>query len=488
MSQPRLRLVPGGSNARPAVRGPLPGPPSIVMTDFDLAAHGYVRQEWLLSGWATRLVPEGRFGSDGRWRARQSSPRPYTTRLVVVRPTAPARFDGTVAVEWLNVSSGRDMAPEWIYLHRQLLRSGGVWVGVSAQKAGIDGSLLARGHLRHADPLRYADLEHPGDAFAYDIFAQAAQVIRRPGGPLRPLRPTTLIGMGASQSAMFLLTYVNAVDPLSSANGGSYDGFLLHGRGVRGAWLDGRLWDPLRALSDSLARPSLSGHRIRADVRVPVLTVQSETDVVLLGGRFARQPDDRRHRLWEIAGAAHFDTYALQAGSRDDGRRSTAELATQLRPTTSPAGLRTSAPVNGGPQQHYVLQAGYAALIRWARGGEPPPTAAPLTTRRLQPLRLERDRYGIARGGVRTPFVDIPTATYSGLGQLVPGFGILAGTTHAHAGCELQSRYPGGEAQYVREFATATARAVTAGHLLAEDAGEIIELGTLAWRDAVEGS
>ena len=47
--------------------------------------------------------------------------------------------------------------------------------------------------------------------------------------------------------------------------------------------------------------------RIRDDVRVPVLTIQSETDVIKLGGIGARQPDAERLRLWEVAGAAHFD-------------------------------------------------------------------------------------------------------------------------------------------------------------------------------------
>ncbi len=48
-------------------------------------------------------------------------------------------FNGTVVVEWLNVSGGGDGSPDWFFLHRHLMREGVAWVGVSAQKAGIDG-------------------------------------------------------------------------------------------------------------------------------------------------------------------------------------------------------------------------------------------------------------------------------------------------------------------------------------------------------------
>ena len=33
---------------------------------------------------------------------------PYRTRIVVVRPQDPTQFNGTVVLEWLNVSSGFD--------------------------------------------------------------------------------------------------------------------------------------------------------------------------------------------------------------------------------------------------------------------------------------------------------------------------------------------------------------------------------------------
>jgi len=457
----------------------LPGAPVLDLGSVDLARSGYVREEWLISGRARSWVTSGRPTPDGRWTARPAEEADYRTRLVVVRPLDPAAASGTVLLEWLNVSGGLDVPTDWFYVHRHLLRSGATWVGVSAQRAGISGGGLKEGrHLTVADPDRYHSLSHPGDAYAYDIFSQAAASLRAGDqGPLAGVPVSTVLAVGESQSAIYLTTYANAIDPHDRL----VDGFLLHGRGARGAWVDGTLWDARRLVTENLGRlAALSGHRIREDVRVPVITVQSETDVALLGSALARQPDSDRFRLWEIAGAAHFDTYGLRAGRVDDGSLTPQDLHEELRPTTDPRGYRAPRPVNSGPQQHYVLQAAVDHLRRWATGGAPPPEAARLS-RPSVPVGLARDEWGVARGGVRTPWVDVPAAVLSGLGQPVAGFGILFGTTKALPPQVLARRYPGGRRDFEKQFDAATDRAVGAGFLLAEDAEEISALGRCGW-------
>jgi hypothetical protein len=106
---------------------------------------------------------------------------------------------------------------------------------VSAQKAGIDGGgLLDSGqHLKNVAPERCAALSHPGDAYAFDIFSQAGAALRTGAGPLANLALETLLAVGESQSAMFLVTDVNAVDPRARI----HDGFVIHGRGARRARL-----------------------------------------------------------------------------------------------------------------------------------------------------------------------------------------------------------------------------------------------------------
>jgi hypothetical protein len=132
-------------------------------TSYDLAQVGYRQTEFFLSGTATAYAPAGPLTVDGRWKVRPSSHAPFTTRIVVDRPTA-RRFNGTVVVEWLNVSGGVDASPDWIQMHDELIRSGYAWVGVSAQKVGLDALKNPSDAAMPGDPVRYAPLQHPGDS------------------------------------------------------------------------------------------------------------------------------------------------------------------------------------------------------------------------------------------------------------------------------------------------------------------------------------
>ena len=171
---------------------------------------------------------------------------------------------------------------------------------------------------------------------------------------------------------------------------------------------------------------------------MPVLTVQSETDVTLLGGGRARQEDTGLFRLWEMAGAAHFDTYGLNAAFQDDGSKSAADLQGMV---SAPSGFQAAgdAPFNSGWQQHYVMQAAAAALEAWARHGGTPPSLPRLEAVDDEATDLRRDELGIAVGGLRTPWVDAPVACLSGQRQQSDGFpfGFLFGETHPFSADQL---------------------------------------------------
>ena len=86
--------------------------------------------------------------------------------MVVVRPRDPATFNGTVIVQWNNVSAGES----FIQGNRaaQMLQDGFALVGVSAQRVGVEGpsaELAALGmvspSLKGNDPERYGDLAAP---------------------------------------------------------------------------------------------------------------------------------------------------------------------------------------------------------------------------------------------------------------------------------------------------------------------------------------
>src|SRR6266702_1573704 len=388
--------------------GPVQGQPGLIMTGFDLGRVGYMVQEFFLEGTAACFKPAWPTGENGYWQVTPSGRAPFATRLVVCRPADPGDFTGTVVLEWLNVSAGFDAPAHFLLTHRQLVRAGWAWVGVSAQRAGIEGGSIfdAAGEqpddasraimlpaLKASDPARYGGLLHPGDSFSFDIFSRAARAVRD-GGILGPLSAGCLLAAGQSQSAIHLVTYVNAVAPTVPPVA-ACDGYLIGSRAGIAA--------PLAGWNGRIRTEGPDGVRVRTDGRAPVLTVQTETDVTgVLAGVAARQPDDDRFRWWEIAGAAHADTYVLGTTFDDSGELPPAELARLMAPTAEPLGIRCAVPVNSGPQHHYIAQAAIMHLDRWARGGPAPPCSPRLETDPDDPMRLVTDESGIASGGIRT--------------------------------------------------------------------------------------
>lgn len=167
-----------------------------------LAETGYVEEEFYLSGRADAYGPDGEKAADDV---------PYTTRIIVRRPSNPARFNGTVLTEWQNVSAGYDLDALWA--PDQITRAGYAWVGVSAQRVGVD-------QIRGWSPARYGHLDVTGqgrftaDEMSYDVYAQAAAALRAgTGRVLGPLRARTLLGIGASQSAGRMTVYYDRVLP-----------------------------------------------------------------------------------------------------------------------------------------------------------------------------------------------------------------------------------------------------------------------------------
>jgi len=451
--------------ALPAIEGPVRGgngSPWVQSTSIDLGALGYRTDEYFLSGTARSYAAVGELGEDGDWQLEADGSAAYRTRIVVYRPRDEADFNGSVMVEWLNVSGGLDTAPDWTSGHTELIRAGWAWVGVSAQSTGIEGGGANTGFgglgdlsLKGFDAERYGTLDHPGDEFSYDMFSQVGRVLTEGGDgevdPLGGLSPQRLIAAGESQSAFRLVTHINGVDPLVPI----YDGFLVHSRGGDAA--------PLGAQAGLDADATV---RIRSDVRVPVLTFQTETDILDLSSINSRQDDSERLRLWEVPGTAHADLYSLWAGTTDAGDDpSMADVVVTNEPI--PGIVMCDEPINAGPQ-HFVLNAAIAALDAWVRDGTPPPMADRIDVEGEPPM-LSVDAHGNVTGGIRTPHTDVPTAVLSGTGQTPGGFCGLFGTTVAFDADKLASLYADRD-DYATRVAAAADEAVAAGFLLESDA------------------
>ena len=67
---------------------------------------------------------------------------PYKTRITVRRPVDPAKFNGTVLVEWFNVTDNFDGEYFWVQAQQDIVRQGYAYIGVSAQDNGISNANL----------------------------------------------------------------------------------------------------------------------------------------------------------------------------------------------------------------------------------------------------------------------------------------------------------------------------------------------------------
>jgi hypothetical protein len=424
------------------------GVPVAITTAFDLGSVGYQQSEFVLSGTANAYSPVGTMGNDGRWTVQPTSQAPFTTRVIVHRPADPKKFNGTVFVEWLNVSIGGDVGVDWGFGHNELIRRGYAWVGVSAQAVGVNSA-------KAGDPARYAALNHPGDSYSYDMFTQAGQAVRDQAATLLGgLKPKRLIASGESQSAGRMVTYINAIHPLAHV----YQGFLVHSRGGGGSPLS---QTPLAAI------PTPNPAIIRTDNPSPTIVLQSETDV----NEGARQDDSPTFRLWEMAGTSHVDAYSVGIGLGDkgDGSGDKAMFDAMRNPPVAGCG----APVNTGPS-HWLVQTAMRRLNQWVRYGTPPATAPRIEVTSFAPRTYARDANGNVIGGIRTPHVDAPVAVVTDQGQ--SGSGLicrLVGATFPFDATKLSALYKSHD-QFVNKWHAATRRAVRAGFLLAVDARGLI--------------
>jgi hypothetical protein len=473
------------SAASPTVTGPVTGTGAILppnLNGFDLAQVGYQQSEYFLTGTANAYTPTAPLTSNGMWSvapgtAPSAPPAAYKTRAVVYRPTDPNAFNGTVIVEWLNVSGGLDANPDWTQTHNELIRDGFAWVGVSAQAQGVNQLKCATNAPPSlacpapGDPGRYGTLVHPGDSYSYDIFSQAGQAIRDSAATiLGGLSPQKLIAAGESQSAGRMVTYIDAVHPLVHV----YDGFLVHSRGAAGAPLS---QSPLA----NVAAPSPT--LIRTDLDVPVFTFQTESDVA--GGFAARQPDTNLFRQWEAAGTSHFDTYGLLIGPSDtgDGQGAVANLAAMQNPThqPGPGGSCTLAINTGGA--HWLLNSAIYWLNQWVTNGTPPPIGQPLQIQSTSPFVYAKDANGNTLGGVRTPQVDAPIAVLGGIGNTpdasqppspISAFCRLFGSTVPFSPDQLAALYKN-HGQFVSAWGQATKNLVKSGFVLQADENELTQ-------------
>ncbi len=418
----------------------------------DLAAAGYVEEERFVEGEATAYRPTAEFGPDGLWAVEPAGSAPFRTRILVQRPVDPTRFNGTVVVGWNNVTAGYELLAEL----PSILEEGYAYVQASVQAVGIDGVGTEPHGLRAWDPDRYGSLRHPGDRFSYGIFTACAQAVgrHRPSGPSDPLaglQVEQVLALGASQSAARLATYINAVQPLTSA----FDGFLVLIHFGSGASIDDD-----QVFDANAPRPApvfRTRTRIRDDLEARIMVVNSETET--LAYYPARQPDSDRFCFWEVAGASH-----VSASQRARRAAKCERDGVPMRESLHEPSHISYVPAASAALDH---------LRRWAAGGPPPPSQPPIAVLATDPPTIERDEHGNARGGVRLPGIEVPIAHNTGIS---PETG-LAGLDGLHEPFtrEVLVALYGDRNGYLTRFEAAAKAAVAAGVLRPSEADTLVD-------------
>ncbi len=388
LAVPAIAAVPNPLVTGPIPQSAVPGDPShdyiFFSSNHDLAGHGYVEEEFFIQGTANRYTTPNQTNPDATSTGTIiSSGNPYKTRMVVRRPVDPSKFNGVVLVEWYNVTNNFDAENVWFFNWENIMRSGYVWVGVSAQRVGVNA-------LKAWSP-RYSTLDVTlgntlnDDSLSYDIYSQAGQALDSPVGvdPLNGLVPKMIIATSESQSSQRLAIYANSIQVLTNL----YDGMLML---------------------------STIGQRIRQDLAIPVFKVLTEFDVTGFNEANVRQGDTAMFRTWEVAGTSHVDQHLRDSREplelRDNG---VSTEAMNLDPPP-PVGCGIK-PVGTRVPTTYVLASAYDKLVQWVQKGTPPPTAARIQIATFgNPSIPVRNALGLAQGGIQLSQLAVPTRINSG--------------------------------------------------------------------------
>lgn len=374
-----------------------------------LALQGYVEEEFLVSGLANVYD----------WPASgaviRTADAPYATRVLVRRPASGERFSGRVVVEMLNPSNLFDLNIGWAIHHDEIVRQGDAWVGITAKPVAV-ATLKAFDAKRYsalnwANPLATNDsrnCEVSGDStkstengLVWDIHTQVAKWLRSTdaSNPFRygnrTSRAARLYGWGYSQTGGFLFTYINAIQPLVVARDGRspFDGYIV---GMLGGP------SPINQCAERI--PAGDPRRPIRNAGVPVVHVMSQSDY--LGWAPNRREDSDtpgdRYRHYDLAGAGHATPDELWFAARSE------DILKGSR--TPPA-----QDCDQGPRSRFPSWVAYNAIYRnlkaWVEDGVPPP---PSRNIEVADGKGVVDSYGNVKGGVRSPFLDVPTSTWNG--------------------------------------------------------------------------
>jgi hypothetical protein len=329
-----------------------------------LQPYGYVEEEYFISGTV-----------DGK---------PYATSLLVRKPKNPAKFSGVVAVETLHAQGA---IPFW-GLRNVLMSGTHGWAMVVSQRSALEA------FNKKFNPARYASLQipeapgasanpmapNPQDAISQEIMSQAGALLKSNAGngPFAGMKVKYLIMGGSSQTGMTTLRYIQQSHAKARLPNGKpiYDGYLP---------MEAFAMGPITGGDAAVIHVVGEGDfgLFRSFSHGTPFTIRDDADA----------PNDR-FREYEFPAASHVPTRGIA-----DPKVIFATLDNVMNPGEQ---------LSQFPSPPFY-NATLVNLIDWITQGVSPPKASPIEMANGE---IVRDEYGNAKGGVRTPYVDLPTVRY----------------------------------------------------------------------------
>ncbi len=403
-----------------------------------LESYGYVEEEYFISG----TVDE----------------KPYKTSILVRKPKDPAKFSGAVTIETIHMSGG---LPFWGLVNEALVPAGHAWIAVASQRMSLN-------VIKQANPARYESLQIPAasaqsqnmmnmltggaDAkISQAILTQIGALVKSnlKDGPLSGLNVKYLVMGGESQTGMVTLGYIKEANPTALMPDGKpiYDGFF-----PQAAFLP----EPISGGQSAVIHAVGEGDFTLFKSMSSMVPSNSNNRNDNFGFREDSDAPNDRYRYYQYPGVAHVPTRGM-----DNPQSVVPFLTATVNDDEKLSQIPTVAFYKGA----FVL------IMDWVTKGITPPHAPPIE---MVNGVVQVDEFGNAKGGVRSPYFDMPTARYIASAPITGQQG-QAGMMRAMLGLEekfpadkLKSLYKS-RTKYLKAFNKGIDKMVAERWIMAED-------------------
>ncbi len=338
---------------------------------------------------------------------------PYVNRMLVRRPDKAENFSGNIVVEILNPSALVDIDRMWAEAYKYFVRNGDIYIGLTG-KADVLDSLYRTDNERYkelswANPLPgrekpksdspFPVLEQYENGILWDMLTDLSILVREnsENNPLAAYKNPYVYLTGWSQCGGFMVRYREDFADKASAKLGRpiFDGYLEAGASSTPSPINsfdaaGGFWQ---------TKPGFSG-LIESTEPYIALNTETETPHTRWKGDFDEVY--AKFRSYEISCSSHDSKYNLIEYYEED------EDVRKIGRDQPFYGLEEF------PQDYpyeFIFSATFRNLYSWVRDGVPAPKSKVIE--KTADGDSKKDAFGNSRGGIRTPFNDLPTCRYS---------------------------------------------------------------------------